>query len=231
MKIAIVNFSGNVGKSTIAKNLLKPRMDGIEIINIETINSDDSDGQKMKGKQFGQLSEQLMLTDDAIIDVGSSNIEDFVKLMDRYDGSHEDFDIFLIPVVKENKQVKDTIATINALSSMGVPPEKIRVVFNRLDVDDIVEEIFYPLFGYYEDAKNFTLRPKATIFDSELYQNLSTYQTTIEQLLNDSTDYKAKLRETNNPDEKLDIVARISLKRLAGSAKKNLDTVFDEIMR
>lgn len=231
MKIAIVNFSGNVGKSTIAKNLLKPRMDGIEIINIETINSDDSDGQKMKGKQFGQLSEQLMLTDDAIIDVGSSNIEDFVKLMDRYDGSHEDFDIFLIPVVKENKQVKDTIATINALSSMGVPPEKIRVVFNRLDVDDIVEEIFYPLFGYYEDAKNFTLRPQATIFDSELYQNLSTYQTTIEQLLNDSTDYKAKLRETNNPDEKLDIVARISLKRLAGSAKKNLDTVFEEIMR
>ena len=27
MKIAIVNFSGNVGKSTIAKNLLKPRME------------------------------------------------------------------------------------------------------------------------------------------------------------------------------------------------------------
>lgn len=231
MKIAIVNFSGNVGKSTIAKNLLKPRMNGIEIINIETINSDDSDGQKMKGKQFGQLSEQLMLADDAIVDVGSSNIEDFVKLMGRYDGSHEDFDMFLIPVVKENKQVKDTIATINALSSMGVTPKKIRVIFNRLDVDDIVEEIFFPLFDYYEDTRNFILRPKATIFDSELYQNLATHQTTIEDLLSDTTDYKAKLRETSNLDEKLDIVTRISLRRLAGSAKKNLDAVFEEITR
>ena len=77
MKIAVVNFSGNVGKSTIAKNLLKPRINDAEIISVETINSAEVDGQQMKGSQFRQLSEQLLLTDSAIIDVGSSNIDGF----------------------------------------------------------------------------------------------------------------------------------------------------------
>ena len=39
-KVAVVSLSGNVGKSTIAKHLLLPRMPGAEFIAVESINAD-----------------------------------------------------------------------------------------------------------------------------------------------------------------------------------------------
>ncbi len=50
MKIAVMNFSGNVGKSTIAQHLLLPRMADAELITVESINSDDSGQEPMRGK-------------------------------------------------------------------------------------------------------------------------------------------------------------------------------------
>jgi len=38
MKVVVINFSGNVGKSTIAAHLLKPRMNDAKIFSIETLN-------------------------------------------------------------------------------------------------------------------------------------------------------------------------------------------------
>ena len=66
--------------------------------------ADGLDVEKMKGKKYGSLVEELMKLDDAIIDVGASNVEEFIKLMQQYDGSHEEFDYFVVPVVKEKKQ-------------------------------------------------------------------------------------------------------------------------------
>ncbi|MCE4351924.1 hypothetical protein LYZ86_22400, partial [Xanthomonas hortorum pv. cynarae] len=145
MKIAVINFSGNTGKSTVSKHLLYPRLKDAEYIAVESINADEGEGESVRGKQFGALQEQLLVIDSAVIDVGSSNVEDFVKLMRQYRGSHEDMDLFVIPAVKEAKQIKDTIATIQALAAMGVPAKKIRVVFNKLEADDTVEDAFYPL--------------------------------------------------------------------------------------
>jgi len=40
MKIAVINFSGNVGKTTVAGHLLKPRMGDAPIFSIESLNVD-----------------------------------------------------------------------------------------------------------------------------------------------------------------------------------------------
>ena len=52
MKVAVMNFSGNVGKTTVAGQLLKPRMENARIFSIESINAGaDADGlevEKMK---------------------------------------------------------------------------------------------------------------------------------------------------------------------------------------
>ena len=232
MKVAVINFSGNVGKSMVAKHLMLPRMKGAELFSVESINSDEGDGDSLRGKQFGQLQEELLLSDNpAVVDVGSSNVEDFMKLMQMFRGSHEDFDLFVVPVVKEAKQVRDTIATIQALATMGVPAKKIRVVFNKLETDETVEDAFYPLIAFHEDAKAFTLNPKAAIYYSELYQKLRSYRMTVGDLMGDKTDYKAKLREAKTPEEKADAVAFISMRRLAASAQENLDAVYTAVMR
>lgn len=231
MKVAVINFSGNVGKSTVAKHLLKPRIPEAEFIAVESINSDEGEGEVVKGQQFGWLQEQLMMIDSAVVDIGASNVEDFVKLMQQYRGSHEDFDLFVVPAVKEHKQIKDTIATIQALKSMGVPPKKIRVVYNMLEQDETVEDAFYPLIQYQEETKAFTQRLNAAIDYSELYQKLRVYRTSVEELIADQTDYKAKLREAKDQEEKSKCVAMISMRRLALSAQENLDAVFAAIIK
>lgn len=234
MKVAVINFSGNVGKSTVAKHLLLPRIPDAEFITVESINSDEGDGEAVRGKQFGALQEQLLMIDAAVIDIGASNVEDFVKLMQQYRGSHEDFDLFVVPAVKEAKQIKDTIATIQALAAMGVPSKKIRVVFNKLETDETVEEAFYPLFAFHEDTKAFALKPKAVIHYSELYQKLRSYSTSIPELLADDTDYKAALREAKGKgdDEEMGrCAAMISMRRLAAHANENLDAVFTAVSK
>ena len=60
MKVAVLNFSGNVGKTTVAAHLLKPRMGDAPVYSIESINAGaDADGldvEKMKGKKIGRAS-------------------------------------------------------------------------------------------------------------------------------------------------------------------------------
>lgn len=231
MKIAVINFSGNVGKSTVAKYLLLPRMNGAEFVTVESINADEGTGEAVRGKHFGQLQEQLLAIESAVVDIGASNVEDFVKLMRQYRGSHDDFDFFVVPAVKEGKQVKDTIATIEALAAMGVPARKIRVVFNKLEADETVEEVFYPIFAYHEDTGAFTLEPKAVIHFSELYQKLRFHKTTIGELIADATDYKAKLREAADQAEKARLAAKLSMRRLAFAAEENLDAVFAAVTK
>ena len=90
MKIAVMNFSGNVGKTTIAAHLLKPRMPNARIYSVESINAGaDASGvevEKLRGKKFGSMIDAIMMLDDAVIDVGASNVEDFMKMMQQYDG-------------------------------------------------------------------------------------------------------------------------------------------------
>ena len=81
MKVAVINFSGDVGKTTVARHLLLPRITGAEIIAVES----------------------------AVVDIGASNVEELLALMQRYRGSHEDFDCFVVPTVAALKQQQDTI--------------------------------------------------------------------------------------------------------------------------
>lgn len=230
MKVAVMNLSGNVGKSTVAKHLLYPRIDGAAFVTIETINADEGDGEKRKGKDFGKLIEDMLMVEDAVVDIGASNVEDVLKQMGDYEGSHEDFDLFVVPVTREAKQVRDTIGTIDALAAMGVAAEKIVVIFNKVDAGDDVRSVFEALFDYHSKFRRFTISADAKILHSELYQMLRAAQTSVNELVADPTDWKAELRKADNDDAKQNAVRMLSMKRLAGSAKKNLDSAFAAVM-
>lgn len=233
MKIAVINFSGNTGKTTVSKHLLLPRIPGAELIAVESINADEGADDTVRGSQFTALSEQIMMMDNVVVDVGASNVEDFMKLMKQNHGSHEDFDLFIVPAVKESKQMTDTIATIRALSAMGVEGKKIRIIFNRVEVDEDVHDVFYPLFEFQKDSQAFVIRPKAAIQYSELYQRLQNNghgHLTIPQVLADTTDYKVMVAQAKTPKAKADAAGRVSMKRLAVSAEANLDSVFASIV-
>lgn len=235
MKVAVLNFSGNVGKTTVAGHLLKPRMDNAPIYSIESINAGaDADGvdvEKMKGKKFGDLVDEIMPLHSAIIDVGASNVEDFMKLMQQYDGSHEEFDYFLVPVIKEKKVQADTVNTIRSLQKLGVDKKKIRMVFNKVDVDESVNDEFAALFGLAESEKSFVIRDQAVIYSNEVFERLKAVGKSLAEITADPTDYRAQLREAKDDEEKENCIRMVALKRLAVTANKNLDDVFKVVFK
>jgi hypothetical protein len=234
MKVAVINFSGNVGKTTVAGHLLKPRMGDAQIFSVESLNIDASaDGlevEKLRGKKFGDLQEQLMMMESAIIDVGASNVEEFLKMMQQYAGSHEEFDYFIVPVVKEKKQQGDTVNTIRALSKIGIPKGKIRLLFNMVEVDESVEDEFAALFGLAQAEKSFTLNPSAVIYSNEVFEKIKSVGKSLGEITNDSTDYRAQLREAKTDDEKEFCVRMVGIKRLAVTANQNLDAAFKAVL-
>lgn len=230
-KFAVMNFSGNVGKSTVARHLIAPRNQNAQIIPVESINSDGTDDEAIRGKQFGELVEAMALMDSAVVDVGASNVEDFINQMRQYRGSHEDFDYFVIPTVSKAKQQRDTISTIDALAEIGVPAKKIRLLFNMVELDEVPERIFSGLYEYHEVAKNFTLRPDAVIHMNDIYGKLKGGEQSIADILNDPTDLKEKLKLAKESEEKLTISRLIGIKRLAAGVSEELDAVYKTLLK
>lgn len=228
MHIMVLNFSGNVGKSTLSKYMLAPRMKDAKIIPIETINSHENDADdNLKGRQYGQLIEGLALFDNTIVDVGSSNVQDTITLMQQYRGSHEVFDYFVVPVIQRAKQIKDTISTIDALASIGVPASKIRLIFNMVEGPDIeIDKEFRPLFAFHEAEKGFSLRPDAVVYQHDFFSRAAGQNLTIESVLADETDFNALIKAAATPEEKLLYSQKRALRWLASELKERLDVSF-----
>jgi len=98
MKVAVLNYTGSVGKTVVASHLLAPRMNGAQIFAVESTNETGADlglnVDQLRGEHFGRLFRELLTRDDAIVDVGASNIEDFLTHMMRYEGAHEEMTQF-----------------------------------------------------------------------------------------------------------------------------------------
>jgi len=232
MKICVLNFSGNVGKTTVSAHLLQPRL-GASVFSVESINMDaESDGvevSRVRGQHFAELQQRLMKLDAAIVDVGSSNIEAFLKLMQQYADSQEDFDLFIVPVVKDAKQQADTINTIRALRAIGVPASKIRVVLNKVDTDDDLRYDFAAVYAFCENNGEATLPDGAVIYANDIFPGLKALQMTIGDLNGDTTDYRQKLREARDEDEQDAAINMIAMKRLAKTCNKNLDAAYSAL--
>ena len=229
MKIAVLNFSGNVGKSTISRHLLSPRLNNARVISVESINDTGDEDGSIRGKQYGELTEALAVLDDVVVDIGSSNVEEFMHRMNQFRGSHEDFDYFVVPTISKIKVQRDTIGTIEALADAGIPANKIRLVFNMVEHDEDPDMAFAGLHDYHEQRRMFELRPTAVIRTSELYARVRQVERSIADILCDETDYKALLKSAK-PDERLQLGRSLSTLRLAAGVKAELDAVFDSLL-
>lgn len=227
MTIAMVfNKSGNMGKSTLTQYGFKPRMNNAVVIPMETINSHDHGGDvdNIKGSQLGDLLQALALMENAIVDVGSSNASALLTMLNQYDGAHENFDYFIVPVIPKTKQIRDTISTIDALAEIGVPASKIRVIFNMIeDVDTNLEKEFAPLVEYHRVEGRFVLNYDAVVYQQDFFIQIANTGETVESILADTTDYSALLKAATDDNEKVRIAKRRGLGYLARSVKKNLD--------
>ncbi|MBH0601302.1 transcriptional regulator [Salmonella enterica] len=235
MKIAVLNNSGNVGKSTICHNLLLPRIAGAELYKIETRNNDlNNEGTKLKGRMYDELITNMMISDDVIVDVGSSNIEEFLHQMEEYSGSHEDFDYFIIPVIPDIKQQIDSLSTIAALNAIGIEASKIKFIFNRVkkqESDDVADLFNEFSLRCKELGIKIDVNKIAVIYETTIFTKLAEIKTNLADLLSVDKDYDALIKQIdkNDPDVKakrMELAIEKTLKRQAIGVKENLDYAF-----
>lgn len=232
MKVVVATYTGLVGKTMISVNMLSPRMNDAEIFSIESINESAQDFgmdvELMRGKKFNELFKKLMMLDNAIIDVGVSNVEAFLDGMKKIESSHEEIDYFLVPVIPDNRSHKEAMQFITELADQGVPREKIKVIFNR--VADDVEQEFPKILSFAKKEKLCIVDTEAAIYDNEVFNLMALYNRTIDQALKDETDYKAlAMQEKNNGNNSNKITRMTDMHVIKLGAKplsRNLDAAF-----
>ena len=228
MKVAILNFSGNVGKTTIARHLLAPRMNA-DVVSIESANADDGEADAIRGKQFAALQQALLVADNLIVDIGASNIEDLLAAMQKYKGSHEDFDFFIVPVVGDTKQQRDTASTLVKLAGLGVMPARLRLVLNRVDSSVAVNDQFGTLEAFLSANPVCEFNAGCSITENEIYQRVKHDSRSVRELAEDKTDFKALIAKSKDLDEKRKHAEGLAVKRLAAGVLPELDACYEAL--
>lgn len=226
MKLAVINFSGNVGKSTVTRHLLAPRLPGARVIAVESINADEGQEQSLRGFQFGELQEYLQAVDDVVVDIGASNVEELMRLMHRYRESHEEFDCFIVPTVPPPKQQQDTIATLADLHAVGVQPDRIEIIFNMVDDREPLERAFHILLSFLEQRPIATANTDCRVGVNEVYARVSGMGADLAEIARDETDYKRLIARASDRQEKMALGQKLATRRLARGVVPELDACF-----
>jgi len=236
LKIAVINFSGNMGKSTIVRHLLAPRMPNAEIFTIESINSDEMENnaqaKRMRGEEFGKLYARLLIVKSAIVDVGASNVEEFDLRMDEYEDSYNVFDMFVLPTLPDAKAQKDTRATIEVLSLKGVGPEKIRVLFNKAPkpAQEPLSQAYSQIFQAHEQDHLFVLDPNVVLYQSGVFAAAAKAGVTVHELAGARDHYKTLIGEATTDSERERLGFLTADASMAVGVNKQMEGVFRALM-
>lgn len=224
MKIAVLNYSGNVGKTTIARHLLIPRVAGSKWIPVESINAGGSSQLNYRGREFKEVLKEILVEEAVIVDIGSSNIEEAFSQLKKMGDAHEDFDFFVIPVVPADKQQEDTLKIVGDMIEMDVDPAKIKIVFNQIPSEMNVMRTFGKLIGALARV-DIEVSPNAVIHHSDVFAMLGKDQT-IAAVTGDARNLKEEIAKASDAKEKARLADILLAKRLAIGVQKELDTVF-----
>ena len=229
MNIMVLNSSGNVGKSTISRELLYPRFEDAKIVEVETVNKGSKElghlrvSQFKSGDDFAELYMMLLEPGDLIVDVGASNIAPFWEQMSDFAGVETLFDLFVVPTVAADKEMTDSFKTILFLRAQGISDEKIKVVFNRVKTS--VENEFAVLL-----AADFDFDTSLFLRDSALFTELGFLRKTIFDIYDPDLDfYKSKILSEPDPQKKIVLLKSDLANRMAVKIKEDMDDLFEAL--
>ena len=215
-KIAVINNSGNVGKTTIVREVLAQNLNNPALLEVETHNAGNeffkdyfTNYAKLSASQIDEIYEVLLMNDEVVADVGASNMLDFFERLTDY-GIETIFDIIVIPVTGDIKQLKDTLQTINLLLSLNYPANKIFVIANRVKNIVNFEKDFNILLNAAEDL-GFNFYKNLLIKESTIFRDLEAFNKTLKDVLEDETDYiELAKKDAENKQKyiRLDLVKR-----------------------
>lgn len=198
-KAALFNFSGNVGKTTLAR-IMAAQWPSMKIITLESINEGVTGEQMRSDDDFDRVQNALVDHDQLLLDVGASHAEDFILGLEQYTGTAHDIDYYIVPTVPAQKAQVDTLRSVRALAELGIAPEQIKLVFNCVGIRKTAEQEFPAIFAEQAATGAFTIAPDLWLPDTEIFNHLRTAGGfTIQQAFADQTDYKSAIRAETDP--------------------------------
>lgn len=232
MRVVVMSYTGTIGKTALAVNMLFPRMLGVKFISVETINqAADALGidieHKLEGDDFDVVFAALLRNNDLLIDVGASNVQKFLDEMARDENAHEEFDMFVVPITPGTKEQTEAINFIDTLAAMNVPPEKIRVIFNKVSKRG-VEKDFAPILGYAQSTGNCIADPRVAVSEDKIFDIATRNFTSIAAVLESKKDYVSEFREAKNlsPEDEARLFDMVQIKRVGPGVMRKLDHAF-----
>lgn len=228
LKAAILNNSGNVGKSTICQAMLKPRLEDAEIIKVETINSDGTNDNKLSAKEFDEILKLIDDVDCTLIDIGASNIEQFMVQMLEFQGSHELIDFFIVPVTPQDKQQRDSIATIDNLINIGIEEERIKVIFNMAEKDLDIDKQF-AIFLANKTCKKIVGANPSVVYHNNIFTILTKSKLKYDDVYNDDRDFRSLIRAAASKEERQELSNLRTVKMLMNGFNSDLDVAFQNL--
>ena len=235
MKILVANLSGNMGKTTLVKHLLAPRMPDARVVCLESTNAGSDEINSAirlnADDEFGSLVDILAIEDELIVDLGSSEAKEMIRKLKEYESAIQDFDYVLVPVIPDPKAIEDTISTVMTLHALNVPAERIRILFNRVPVHmaDKIRIIFSQLIDAVEDKA--TIDTGLVLFQYEIYNALKGTTANVTDVASDQTDWKSIARNSSlSESTRIEALQSNRNQKAAPTALRNLDAVFDGLI-
>lgn len=199
-KIIILNTSGNVGKSVIAREVFKANMNDYELVEIESQNSSHNgfNINCVTLTSYKKLAIHFIKNPKLIIDLGNTEVFPTLDYLLENDLLNK-LDVFVVPLAIEQKQWEDTTVLLQTLiKDFKIDPSKIYIIPNRVNVKDL------SLLKTYEEklkTLNVNVDSKYAIKELDLFKKLGIEKKLISELIED-TDYEDLIRKANgNEDE------------------------------
>lgn len=183
--IMVANFSGNVGKTTLTKNLLLPNITGVRIFAVEDVNAGYGQGEavQLSAEQTQAILEQVIeasFSSPVIVDVGASNVSNFFAALSGYEGMQEYITKVLVPSEPSEKVQTDTVSTLRyLLDNLGFEPSKLVLVLNKAPAKIPLETVFAPLLAA---AREMGVAVAGHVPESDTFQIAANVGMTIHQL-------------------------------------------------
>jgi hypothetical protein len=233
-KVAVMNFGSKAGCSTVAKHLLLPKQIDSEfaggIYQIKNCRSPEAFGDLYTSIMF-----EVIMADSKIIDASAQGAKYLLgELRANPAGAHKQFDAFVIPTAAKTIPLIETIETIDALVNLGVPANKIVVIFNAIDRDENILNSLSNIPEYHKKTMAFKKLINASmasvIYKNELLFRYMANGESLESFISvDVATLKVQLKTASTAEEKMVISKKIVNCRLAENAQNNFNQVFKSL--
>lgn len=183
--VMVANFSGNVGKTTLTKNLLVPNMPGVRVFAVEDVNAGYNQGEavQLSAEQTQALLEQVIeasFSSAVIVDVGASNVSNFFAALSNYDQIQEFIARVVVPTEPSEKVQADTLSTLQFLvDNLGFDADKVSLILNKTPAKVPVDALFASLT---ERAAALGVFKAGSVPESETFQIAAGLGSSIHEL-------------------------------------------------